>query len=269
MRMFLNDNDLNDERAVFDMAQQLFGDDSRTRRYSFVGKTHISGLGNSIKNNFDIFCKFAEDQGGVITVAELAEYLKKMNIKTGNLNAQLKIQSEARFFYYDTDTLIYAPLMQINEQWKKNVKKALERLIADVDGHIVLRDINDVWYSQLPNLPKGLVWTPLLLQGVLRFYGNELNARTIMAMEGQSVVTVHSMLVSADSPIQNFGDVVISFLVDNDIEQRSFDAEELRQNLVDAKIIQGNELINNMSKALGDDERFSWDVSRKQVKVLI
>ena len=88
-------------------------------------------------------------------------------------------------------------------------------------------------------------------------------------MEGQSVVTVHSMLVSADSPIQNFGDVVISFLVDNDIEQRSFDAEELRQNLVDAKIIQGNELINNMSKALGDDERFSWDVSRKQVKVLI
>ena len=90
-----------------------------------------------------------------------------------------------------------------------------------------------------------------------------------MAMEGQSVVTVHSMLVSADSPIQNFGDVVISFLVDNDIEQRSFDAEELRQNLVDAKIIQGNELINNMSKALGDDERFSWDVSRKQVKVLI
>lgn len=269
MIVFLSDNDLNDERSVFDMAQHLFGIRGKSKRYNFFGKTHISNTDFAIKSNFDIACKYAEEQEGVITVTELVDYLNSVNINCGNLNALLKVQSEPHFFYYNDSTLIYAAKMKINEHWKESVHKALEKLFADVGDHIVLRYINDLWYSQLPALPNGLEWSPLLLQGVLRFYGGELNARTIMALEGQSIVKVHTMLVSAESPLVNFGDVVVAYILDNDIEQRTFEAEELRQMLVDAKIVQGNELMYNMPKALDKDERFSWNVNGTQVKVLI
>ena len=108
-----------------------------------------------------------------------------------------------------------------------------------------------------------------MLQSVLRFYGKELGARTIQALEGQALETVHTMLVVNDSPIQNFGDVVISYLLEQNIERRKFEAEELRLLLVNGGILHGNELIWNMPKALKSDGRFAWDASGNQVTVKI
>ena len=75
------------------------------------------------------------------------------------------------------------------------------------------------------------------------------------------------MLVSNDSPIQTFGDVVVLYLVENEISKRDFEAEKLRLMLVDAGIIQGNELIWNMHKALDKDERFAWNATNDHVTV--
>ena len=107
----------------------------------------------------------------------------------------------------------------------------------------------------------------MLLQSILRCYSKDLGARTIQAMKGQSIETLHAMLVSEDSPVQYFGDVVIAHMIDNEVKKRSFDAEELRQLLVEAGIIQGNELIWNMSKALDNDGRFAWNASGDHVTV--
>jgi hypothetical protein len=107
------------------------------------------------------------------------------------------------------------------------------------------------------------------LQGILRFYGKELGARTISAMDGQVTETLHTMLVEYDSPIQNFGDVVISHLLDEEIKERTFEAEELRLMLVRDGILRGGELIWNMPKALRNDPRFAWDVSGNKVTINI
>ena len=163
--------------------------------------------------------------------------------------------------------MIYADNMHIDDTWISDVKKELAFLLTDVGGHIVLRAVPDIWLEQLPSLPAGKHWTPLLLQSVLRCYSKELGAKTIQALSGQSLDTLHTMLVSSDSPIQTFGDVVISYLVENDIDKRSFEAEALRLLLVDAGIIQGRELIWNMSKALNNDERFAWNASGDHVIV--
>ena len=72
-----------------------------------------------------------------------------------------------------------------------------------------------------------------------------------------------------DSAIQNFGDVVVSYLLEQNIERRKFEAEELRNMLVDGGVLHGNELIWNMPKALKGDSRFSWDASGNYVTVKI
>lgn len=270
MNMFLNDNDVNDERAVYEIAQHLFEKNSfGGKRYSFTGKAHISKVEDTISSNFDVICKFAEDQGGVFREDDLTEYLTGIGIKAGNRRNQMRLGKEPEFFVYEPGTIISAKSMGIDDSWKESVGQALNNLLSDADDHIVLRQIQPVWYESLPALPGHRHWTPLLLQYVLRFYGEEFGAKTIMAMESQSVNTLHVMLVKADSPIQNFGDAVIAYLVESETEQRSFAAEELRQLLVKSGMIQGNELIWNMPKALAKDERFAWDAKGENVTVRV
>ena len=88
-------------------------------------------------------------------------------------------------------------------------------------------------------------------------------------MESQANDTLHTMLVKAESALYTFGDVVIAWLLDNDISQRQFAAKELRQLLRQAGLIADNELITNMPKALSNDERFAWDSAGEHVKVRV
>lgn len=269
MNMFLNDNDMNDECSVYDMAQHLFEKNAyHGKQYSFSGKTHIA-ISSDVSTIFDVCCKFAEDQSGFFAFSDLIDYLTGVGLKTGNLRGQLKVYTKPDFLYYESGVLVLSKSLQINEEWLAAVRSALNRLFSDVGDHIILREIQPFWFEQLPSLPNSRPWTPLLLQSVLRFYGEELDARTIIAMETQSIDTLHTMLVQLDSPIQNFCDVVISYIVENGIEQRSFGAEELRQILVESRMIQGNELIGNMSKALGHDERFAWDAGGDHVTIKV
>ncbi len=270
MNMFLNDNDMNDERAVYEIAQHLFEKNSfEGYHYLFTGKAHISRPEDAISSNFDVICKFAEDRGGVFREDDLTEYLTGIGIKAGNLRNQMRLGKEPEFFFYEPGTLISAKSMGIDDLWKESVGRALNNLLSDADDHIVLRQIQPVWYESLPALPEHRRWTPLLLQYVLRFYGKEFDAKTIMAMKSQSMDTLHAMLVKTDSPIQNFGDAVIAYLVEGETEQRSFEAEELRQLLVKTGMIQGNELIGNMPKALAKDERFAWDAKGENITVRV
>lgn len=268
MNMFLTDNDLNDERSVYDIATHLFEKKGyHNKHYSFYGKMHISRTDHPITSNLDIFRNFAAEQGGIFSFDSLVEYLHSIGVASGNLRMQMRIPDEPIFFYYENGILIYADNMHIDDAWISAVKKELTILLTDVGGHIVLRAVPDMWLEQLPALPSGKHWTPLLLQSVLRCYSKDLGAKTIQALSGQSLDTLHAMLVANDSPIQTFGDVVVSYLVENDIDKRSFEAETLRLLLVDAGIIQGNELIWNMPKALGNDERFAWNASGDHVIV--
>ena len=270
MNMFLNDNDLNDERSVYEMAQHLYEKENyQGKHYTFTGKMHISKTSDAIENTFDVFCKFADEQGGMFRYEDLKEYLEQVGIKTGNLRMQLKVYTQPDFLYYEEGVLLSSKSIKITQAWKNQVKQALQRLFDDVGDHIIIREIMPFWFDQLPDLPGGKPWTPMLLQSVLRFYSEELGAHTIIAMESQSIETVHTMLVANDSDIQNFGDVVIAYLRENNIEQKKFEAEELRALLVESKMIQGNELIWNMPKALQKDERFAWDASNKNVTIRV
>ena len=135
---------------------------------------------------------------------------------------------------------------------------------------MVLRDIQSWWYARLPALPGGKPWTALLLQSVLFHFSEKLDgAHTIGALNFQSGDTLHAMLASGDSEIQTFADAVAAYLIDEEIPQRDFGAEELRQLLVGRGMIAGGELMNNMPKALSGDGRFAWDTDGQRVIVKV
>lgn len=271
MQMFLNDNNMDDARAVYDLAQHLFEKvDYHGKHLVFQSKAHISRGETAVTTNLDIMRNFAREQGGFFVEDDLEAYLKSVGIKTNSMRTQMQIYSKPFFLFYAPRTFITAESIGFDDAWFEAAQKALDNLFADMGDHVVLRDIQPWWYTQLPALPGNRNWTPLLLQSVLMHFSKKLKGtHTICAMNTQTFDTLHAMIVSGTSEISTFADAVVAFLVDDQVDQRRFEAEELRQLLVRRGMIAGNELIWNMPKALAKDGRFAWDADGKYVTVKV
>lgn len=271
MQVFLNDNDIFDEQKVFCIVRFLFEKIGwHGYHYAFSSGRHISRCGNEIiSSNMDVFKKYARGQGGVFQWNDLLKYLDKVGIKPNNLRVQMEIGTKPIFFYHSTEVLITAESMQIDNEWMEKTKGALKDLFNDVGDHVVIRDVDSSWYDRLPELPKRMRWTPILLQYVLRFYGDELGARTIHPDMPQQYDKIHTLLVKKDSELHTFGDAIIAYIVDNKVVERHFQAEDLRWLLVYGKLIGKYELIGNLPRAVGNDSRFAWDTTGEYVNILV
>lgn len=268
--MFFNDNGITDQQSVYDLARYLFAKlKYHGKQYVFKSNMYISLPDVSADSVIDIVRKYAEEKGSSVKFKEIESYLAGLGANTGNLRGQMRIDKEPVFLVYAENEYLLAELMHIDAAFLESTHSALRRLFADSDGHIIPRNISDSWYKLLPTLPDCLPWTPMLLQQLIRFYPHELEARTIIAMESQNSNTLHAMFVEKDSWIQDFRDVVAVFLHNEMPNRCEFEAEELREILVDAGMISGNQLIYNMPNALGGDPRFLWDSDGNCVKVRI
>lgn len=274
MAMFMNDNNMSDKRKIFDMAEHLFSKEKyHDVHYSFQGKAHITRFQETITSKLDIIMKYARDEGGFFSEKNLEEYLHQLGINNTHARQYMKVYSAPDFLFYEPGYIITAESI-ITSDWLDKLKKAVNALFCDVGDHIVIRDIQPMWYDLLPKLPGGRSWTPLLLQSVLRFYYNEIGAKTICALDTQSIDTLHAMLVTLDSEIQSFSDAVLSVLVENRVTRLAdgvlqYSSEELRQLLIDYGLIAGRELIYTLPDALPNDGHFIWNLDRKNITIKI
>lgn len=271
LQMFLNDNDMCSEQKVYYFANFLFSKINwHGYHYEFTSGKHISRNGESVlRTNLDVFEKYARDKGGVFLWDDLMDYLDKVGIKSGNLRGQMKIGSEPIFFYVTSEKLITVESMNIDDAWMNKMRISLQKLFNDVGDHIIVRNISPFWYEQLPELPQRLQWTPILLQYVIHFFGEKLDARTIYSELNVQYDSIHCLLVRSDSVLRSFGDAVIAYIVDNEISERHFYEGELRRLLSYGKLIGNRELIDNLQRAIGNDSRFAWDASGETVTVLL
>lgn len=268
MSMFLNDNDITEQQAVYDLARYLFEKlRYHGKHYFFRSNLYISLPEISADSSNDIMQKYAREKGTTVTFKEMESYLKGLGLNSGNLRGVMRIDKEPIFLIYQENEYLLAELIHMDNAFFSQIQTALKHLFVDVGDHIIFRSISNSWYNLLPALPALLEWTPMLLQQMLHYYSKKLGARTIIAMDSQSSNTLHAMLVDNDSWIQDFRDAVAIYLHDEMIERRSFEAEELRKLLVDAGMISGNQLIWNMHKALSGDPRFLWDGDGNKVNV--
>ncbi len=270
MAMFLNDNGITEQQAVYDLARHLFEKlEYYGKRYVFRSNVYISLPEVSADSNIAIIKKYAREKGSTVNIKELEGYICGLGLSAGGLRSAMRIDKEPVFLVYAENEYLLAELMHIDDDFLKAVHSALRRLFADSDGHIIPRNIAESWYCLLPGLPASLPWTPMLLQQLIRFYPNELQARSIIAMESQNSNTLHAMFVDKDSWIQDFRDAVAVFLSEEMPERSEFEAKELRQILGRAGMISGSQLNGNMHTALGGDPRFLWNRDGSHVKVRI
>ena len=170
------------------------------------------------------------------------------------------------FLMYDSYRYLLSEKLGINKDWCQNLRERMDDLFKQSDvAYVIPRDISSSWYASLSLLPQGLSWTPLLLQEVLKKYP-EIKFRSITSELTQSYNTIAAAFVPAESLLQSFPDVVTLYMQEHHELPKRMTCEELRIELRDAGMLEGNELIYALPKAL-NDYRFSWTDENKMVYV--
>lgn len=266
--IFINDNDLDDEMKVYYLAMHFFSK-TGSEKFVFYGNWQIwESEPEEPKSTQGLLIRLAKRNGGFLSKTDAESLLGQLRL-TINLAQTLGLYQTSRDFWQLTETeCLYVPHIGLNEDKILAIRFALERLFSDnpEEHFIILRDISDEWLSMLPALPIGKLWTHLLLQEAIGLHP-EMGFRTIKAEISQSLNTVHAAIVPKESHIVTFPDAVREYLHKKYQLPHEFAAEELRLILRDAGMLEGNELIYNMHKAL-NDYRFAWKNNNTHVRVL-
>jgi len=220
---------------------------------------------NYPQNYVGVIINLARQFGGIVTREEIDEYFTKIKLSPP-INAI--IIRQGLLVFYAAKCFILTETINLTSERIAIIRKALDKLFKrEQMPYIVLRDISDEWFSFLPILNGGLKWTALLLQEVLRLCPSIGYYAILSRLEGQALDTLGAAIAPSNSVVFSFADVVHCHCYENELLGRKMLSEDLRAILRDAGIIEGNELIYNLHKAL-KDYRFAFTDENRMVKIL-
>lgn len=265
LSMFLNDNDCEDIDSVYALAQYFFGKKAE-KQYKFSYPHIFENTPDFPPSLKGLMINLARMSGGVLDADDAKDYLQKTMLSYGSIGQLLQIASSDTFLMYDSSRYLLSEKMGIDGEWKRMLHDRLDDLFRQADvAYVIPRDIRGSWFAGLPALPQGLGWTVLLLQEVLRQFP-DIGFRPVTSELGQARDTIAAAFVPAASPLQSFPDVVTLFMQERHALPKRMACEQLRQELREAGMLEGGELIYALPKAL-NDYRFSWTDENKTVLV--
>ena len=267
LSMFLNDNDCDNIDAVYAIARYLFEKKaSANKPYKFY-PPHIFEIEPDYPMNLrGLMINLARSNGGILYTVDAKTYLQKTKLTYGGIGQLLQIGTANTFLMYDDDRYLLSETIGIDDEWCHRMHDQMDDLFRKANvAYIIPRDISTTWLSTLPTLPQSLAWTRLFLQEILNKYPT-IGFKSISADVIQSHHTLSAAFVPIDSPLQSFPDVVTLFMEEKYELPRRMLGEELRIDLRNAGMLENDELIYALPKAL-DDYRFAWTDENKYVYV--
>lgn len=266
LSLFLNDNDCEDVDSVYSLAQYFFVKKRPENPFTFSFPHIFKEAPDFPLTLKGLMINLARTNGGVLNAEDAKNYLQKTMLSYGSIGQLLQLNSSDTFLYYDANRYLLTEKIGVNKEMLQLMHNRLDSLFRQADvAYVIPRDITDSWLHTLPALPHGLPWTILLLQEMLKNFP-EIGFRAITSELGQAGDTIAAAIVPSGSPLQSFPDVVTLYMQEKHTLPKRMACEELRQELREAGMLAGNELIYALPKAL-DDFRFSWTDGNKTVLV--
>lgn len=265
--LFLDDNSCDNIDAVYAIARYLFEKKASAGHPFVFSVPHIFECEPDYPMTLKgLMIHQARLNDGVLLTEAAKSYLQKTQLSNPGLNTLLQIGIDDTFIMYDSEQYLLKESLGADEAWIKAMHNALDNLFRQADvAYVIPRDIRPGWLSTLPAIPHGLPWTLLLLQEVLRKF-EAIGFKPIAADLHQSLDTIAAAIIPTDSPLQTFPDVVTLFMQERYELPKRMPGEDLRIELRNAGMIEGNEMIYSLYKAL-DDYRFAWSDENRTVYV--
>ncbi len=267
LSMFLNDNDCENIDAVYTIARFLF------EKKAVAGAPYKFSIPHIFEKEPDfpmtlrgLMIHIARSNGGLLSASDAKDYLQKTMLTYGGIGQLLQLGSSNTFLIYDSGRYLLSEVLGIDEAWCMRMHDRLDDLFRKANvAYVIPRDINTTWLATLPLLPNGLDWTRILLQEVLDKYPT-IGFKSISPDLNQTHDTLAAAFVPIDSPLQTFPDVVTLFMEEHHDLPMRMPGEDLRLELRDAGMLENDEMIYALPKAL-NDYRFAWSNENKTVYV--
>lgn len=267
LSLFLNDNDCENIEAVYAIARYLFEKKAAAGKPYKFHPPHIFEVEPDYPMTLrGLMINLARGNGGILHTVDAKNYLQKIMLTYGGMGQLLQIGTENTFLMYDDDRYLLSEAIRIDDAWCLQMHDRMDDLFRKANvAYIIPRDVSTAWLSTLPTLPQSLEWTRLFLQEILDKYPS-IGFKSISADITQSHHTLSAAFVPIDSPLQSFPDVVTLFMEEKYELPRRMLGEELRMELRDVGMLEKDELIYALPRAL-DDYRFAWTDENKYVYV--
>lgn len=267
LSMFLNDNDCENIDAVYAIARFLF------EKRAVDGKPYKFSPPHIFESEPDypmtlrgLMINLARNNGGILYTEDAKSYLQKIMVTYIGLAQLLQINNSNTFLMYEDDKYLLSEALEIDDAWCQKMHDQIDALFRNANiAYVIPRDISTAWLKTLPALPHNLEWTYLLLQEIIDKYP-AIGFQSISADLNQPYHTIAAAFVPIGSPLQSFPDIVSLFMEERHNLPMKMLGEELRLELKDAGMLEANEMINSMPKALAD-YRFAWTDNNKYVYV--
>lgn len=267
MSMFLNDNDCDNVDSIYAIARFLF------EKKSVTGKPYKFAMPHIFESEPDfplslkgLMINLARHNGGVLGAEEAKDYLQKTMLSYGSIGQLLQVYSDSTFLMYDDTQYILSEMLGIDDARISAMHDKLDNLFRQADvAYVIPRDITAAWFETLPALPMGLRWTMLLLQEVIKKYP-AIGFEVVKSELDQPYSTIAAAFVPQGSPVRTFPDIVTLYMQEHYQLPKKMTCEELRMELREAGMLEGNEMVYSLYKAL-DDYRFAWTDENRMVLV--
>jgi hypothetical protein len=259
LSMFLNDNAINTPKDLWDFICRVF-----SRDYVMTNWHVWQKAPDYPQNSRGLIINLARQFSGTVTRAQIDDYFTRIKVSSPT-NAVALNQNDLVFC--EVNRFIPTASLNLTDARCKSIATALSDLFACENApYIVPRDIRQEWFTHLPELTCAN-WTALLLQEALRVQPN-IGYRIILPnLKGQKYDTLGTAIVPSNSDITSFADVVHRYCYARWKLPHDIQSEDLRLELRTARMLDGNELIYNMHKAL-HDHRFAFDSEKQKIKIL-
>ena len=269
---FDNNGEFESAVEIYDIARYLFEKTSyKGNSYVFYDNKHIwESEPDYPKTYLGIIGNWARQRNGLMSRDDMLECFS--NIGSGSPSATFSWMmlnegqnpKEKTFLMYDEYRFVLTEEVNIDETFLSSLRMRIEELF-DGDDYLSFDDIDDYFYTTLPSLPSGVIWTPYMIKSVLAFY--DVGFTTIPAAADNDIKTPDAVVMRKNSSYKTFSDVLWAE-INHDYElPRDFSSEEFRDILLRKGYIHGMERANTVHNTVQGDLRFLWTNNNSRVTV--
>jgi hypothetical protein len=262
LTLFMNDNGFEDEDKIYFLAKHLFSKEKFDGNEFLFQKCYIFESRPDYPMTLNgLLVNQARKNGGIISRDEGEAYLERIRMSPQNFRQAVANPQDTAFYQYADGVYILSETLGINREREEQIRVVLTAALSD-HSYVIPHTLNEIFYRSLPSLDR-IEWTLLLLQEVVRHDQNIGYKFVFAPLSQQRLDTIGSAIVPFKSEL-TFADIVFDHLKSKLSLPARMNAEELRGLIREAGMLEGNEMISNMHKAL-PDPRFAFSDGNKTV----
>ena len=269
---FFDNGRFDSQVEIYDLARHFF-ETTKYKGYTFVfyDNKHIwEREPDYPKTYLGILSHWARMQKSIMTRAEMLERLVSMGVSAPQATfswimlGENQNPKEKLFMMFDEYRYVLTDSCGIDDDFISRVHMQLEELFAG-DDYLAFDEIDDYFYSTLPDLPSGVYWTQHMMKSFLAFF--DVGFFTVATAWNNDIKTPDAAIIRKNSVYKTFSDVLWMEINKEYDLPKDFDAEEFRQILLRKGFVHGMEKISNVNKTVEGDLRFLWTDNNSKVTV--